>query len=180
MKLGMDTDAQLIQYFGSLWSHLDEHARRLVAASKAVELGYGGISRVSRFCGLSRVTITKGVEELQTVPLAPGRIRQEGGGRHALTANDPGLAPALDRMVEPTARRSAVASALDLQERSRAGGRTDGSPSPGQSHEGHPTSQGERLQPPRQPQKRGRRRSSRSGCAVQAYQPRRQKRLARR
>ena len=104
MKLGMDTDAQLIQYFGSLWSHLDEHARRLVAASKAVELGYGGISRVSRFCGLSRVTITKGVEELQTVPLAPGRIRQEGGGRHALTANDPGLAPALDRMVEPTAR----------------------------------------------------------------------------
>jgi hypothetical protein len=28
-----------------------------VAASKAVELGYGGVSRVSRACGLSRVTV---------------------------------------------------------------------------------------------------------------------------
>ena len=61
----MDTDAQLAQYFAGMWPHLDEHARRLVAASKAVELGYGGVSRVSRACGLSRVTMIKGVEELQ-------------------------------------------------------------------------------------------------------------------
>jgi len=100
----VDTDAQLIQYFAGLWPHLDEHARRLVAASKALELGYGGISRVSRACGLSRVTLTKGVEDLQAAPLATGRIRREGGGRHALMVNDPGLVPALDRMVEPTAR----------------------------------------------------------------------------
>ena len=79
----MDTDAQLVQFFAGIWPHLDEHARRLVAASKAVELGYGGISRVSRICGLSRVTLTKGVEELDSAPLAPGRIRSEGGGRHA-------------------------------------------------------------------------------------------------
>jgi len=31
-------------------------------------------------------------------------VRRMGGGRHALTSNDPGLAPALDGMVEPTAR----------------------------------------------------------------------------
>ena len=54
----MDTDAQLVQYFDGMWPHLDEHARWLVAASKAVELGYGGISRVSRASGLSRVTLT--------------------------------------------------------------------------------------------------------------------------
>jgi len=30
-------------------------------------------------CGLSRVTLIKGVEELQAAPLAPGRIRREGG-----------------------------------------------------------------------------------------------------
>ncbi|MEK7405798.1 MAG: hypothetical protein AAB225_11875, partial [Acidobacteriota bacterium] len=47
----MDTDAQLAQYFAGMWPHLDEHARRLVAASQAVELGYGGISRVSRAAG---------------------------------------------------------------------------------------------------------------------------------
>ncbi len=100
----MSTDAQLIQYFVSVWPHLDEHARRVVAASKAVELGYGGISRVSRACGLSRVTLTKGVQELQEAPLTPGRIRRVGGGRHALTAHDPGLRLALDRLVEPLAR----------------------------------------------------------------------------
>ncbi len=104
MTLGMDADAQLNQYFAGMWPHLDEHARRVVAASKAVELGYGGVSRVSRACGLSRVTLIKGVEELQAAPPAPGRIRRAGGGRHALTFNDPGLAPALDGMVEPTAR----------------------------------------------------------------------------
>jgi len=100
----VDADAQLSRYFAGIWPHLDEHARRLVAASKAVELGYGGVSRVSRACGLSRVTVIKGVEELQATPLTPGRIRREGGGRHALTVNDPSLAPALDSLVEPTAR----------------------------------------------------------------------------
>ena len=37
-----------------MWPHLDEHARRLVAASKAVELGYGGVSRVSRGRSVAR------------------------------------------------------------------------------------------------------------------------------
>jgi len=100
----LGADSQLVRYFASIWPHLDEHARRVVAANKAVELGYGGISRVSRACGLSRVTLTKGIAELQGEPLAPGRIRREGGGRHALTANDSGLVPALDALVEPTAR----------------------------------------------------------------------------
>src|SRR5260370_41707265 len=87
-----------------MWTHLDEQARRLVAANQALKLVYGGISRVSRACGLSRVTLTKVVAELQAAPLAAGRIRHEAGGRHALTSNDPGLVPALDGMVEPTAR----------------------------------------------------------------------------
>lgn len=100
----MNIDDQLIQQFASIWPHLDEHTRRLVAASKAVELGYGGISQVSRACGLSRVTLTKGIHELEDAPLAPGRIRREGAGRHKLTANDPGVLDALDALVEPLTR----------------------------------------------------------------------------
>jgi len=100
----MNADEQLAWQFASMWPHLDEHARRLVASSKAIELGYGGISRVSRACGLSRVTLTKGIEELHGEPLAAGRVRREGGGRHPLTTNDPGLVPALDALVEPLAR----------------------------------------------------------------------------
>ena len=100
----MSTYVQLVEYFSCMWPHLDEHSRRLIAASKAVELGYGGISQVSRACGLSRVTLTKGIEELHSAPLPPGRIRREGGGRHVLTANDPGLTPVLESLVEPTTR----------------------------------------------------------------------------
>jgi len=100
----MITDAQLKEQLAAVLPHLDEHARRLVAASKAVELGYGGITRVSRACGMSRVTLTKGIQELQAAPLAPGRIRRAGGGRHALETRDPGLAGALDALVEPLTR----------------------------------------------------------------------------
>ena len=94
-------------------------------------------SRVSRACGLSRVTLIKGVEELQAAPLAAGRVRREGGGRHALTSNDPGLGPALDGMVEPTARGDPQ-SPLRWTCKS-AGGGTDGRAPPGQSHQSHPT-----------------------------------------
>jgi hypothetical protein len=153
MTLGMDTDAQLKQYFAGMWPHLDEHARRLVAAGKAVELGYGGISRVSRSCGLSRVTLTKGVEELQAVPLAAGRIRRPGGGRHALTWHDSGLEPALDGLVEPTARGDPESPfALDFEEFARLGGGTDGPAAPGQPHQSHPTAAGEWLQFAGQPE----------------------------
>ena len=100
----VEDETPLQRYFAGLWPHLDERTRRLVAASKAIELGPGGISRVSRACGLSRVTVTKAVAEWPAAPLPPGRVRSTGAGRHALTSTDAGLAPALDRLVEPRAR----------------------------------------------------------------------------
>jgi hypothetical protein len=99
----MNSDGRLHRHLASLWPHLDEHSRRLVAASTAVDLGHGGMSRVSRACGLSRVTLTKGIRDLQAAPLAPGRLRRVGAGRHALTVEDPGLSSALDALVEPLA-----------------------------------------------------------------------------
>jgi len=102
----MDKDATLNNKLSSIWPHLSERARRMVAASEAVELGYGGISRVSRACGLSRVTITKGIQELQAEPLDPGRIRRPGAGRPKVTPRDPALPGALEALVEPLARGS--------------------------------------------------------------------------
>lgn len=87
-----------------LWPHLDERARRLLAASEARQLGYGGVSTVSRACGLSRVTISKAIQELDDTPLAPGRIRRPGGGRPTLLALDPDLPSILEGLVEPLAR----------------------------------------------------------------------------
>ncbi len=90
--------------FALIWPHLDERSRRLVAAQDAIRLGYGGISRVSRACGLSRVTLTKGVKELRGKPLPPGRIRRHGAGRQSLLAGDPTLLGALEALVEPLTR----------------------------------------------------------------------------
>jgi hypothetical protein len=76
----------------------------MMAANEAVHEGYGGISRISRACGLSRVTIAKGVRELEEDPVAAGRIRRPGAGRHTLAVRDPELPRALETLVEPLAR----------------------------------------------------------------------------
>jgi len=87
-----------------LWPHLDERARRLFAASEARQLGHGGVSLVSRACGLSRVTITKGLRELAEAPLPAGRVRRAGGGRPPIEVADPELPERLDGLVEPLSR----------------------------------------------------------------------------
>lgn len=100
----METEAHLRSRFKLIWRHLDERARRLVAANNAIQLGYGGISRVSRACGLSRVTLTQGVRDLHNKPLTTGRIRRQGAGRHTLLIRDPQLLRSLESLVEPLSR----------------------------------------------------------------------------
>jgi hypothetical protein len=56
-------------------------------------------SRRSR--GLARSTINRGGQDLDSQPLPKGRVRRAGGGRRSLCENDPGLVPALKRLVEP-------------------------------------------------------------------------------
>lgn len=75
-----------------------------MAAAEARQLGYGGVSLVSRACGLSRVTVTKGMRELGAPPLTEGRIRRQGGGRPDLLRLDPDLPRRLEGLVEPLAR----------------------------------------------------------------------------
>ena len=94
----------LAEKVAQLWPHLDERSRRLFAASEARQLGRGGISLVSRACGLSRVTITKGLRELEEAPLPPGRVRRAGAGRPLLELRDPDMADRLDALVEPLSR----------------------------------------------------------------------------
>jgi hypothetical protein len=101
----MNAVAVLQQKFAAVWLMLDERTRRLLAANEAVAWGYGGVSVVHRACGLSRQAIARGIAEIQAGS-APegGRIRRVGGGRKALTANDPHLLMALDRLIEPDTR----------------------------------------------------------------------------
>jgi len=100
----MKTPPEVKRKFQQLWPHLNERAKRLVAAEEAMRIGFGGISLVSRVCGLSRVTITKAIGELHERPLAEGRIRRSGAGRPQLVLQDPQLLDKLEALVEPLTR----------------------------------------------------------------------------
>src|SRR5690348_8413010 len=57
--------------FARVAKTLDERARRAVAASEALAIGWGGITVVSRATGLSRTVIQNGIKELTgTLPSA--------------------------------------------------------------------------------------------------------------
>jgi len=82
-------------------SKLDERGGRLFAAAEARAAGRGGLALVSKITGLARSTINRGEDDLDGAPITTGRVRREGGGRHALCHQHPGLRDALLRVVEP-------------------------------------------------------------------------------
>jgi Rhodopirellula transposase DDE domain len=91
--------------FRAVWPLLDERAWRLMAASEARALGYGGVSLVHRACGLSRQAIAKGIREIdEGAALAAGRIRRPGAGRKPITASDPRLLDQLEALIEHQTR----------------------------------------------------------------------------
>src|SRR4051794_32490035 len=85
-------------------SKLGERGRRLFAAVEVRTAGWGGLAIVSKITGLARSTINRGEDDLDREPLEKGQVRRAGGGRRALRDSDPGLVPALERLVEPAIR----------------------------------------------------------------------------
>src|SRR5204863_10137005 len=83
---------------------LDERARRLWAAAESVAIGYGGDALVSAATGLARQTIANGRRELADGVATTTRIRSVGAGRPAIGETQPGVAAALDALVEPLTR----------------------------------------------------------------------------
>ena len=103
---GMKEQGAIKERYARVAGALDERARRAVAASEALALGWGGISAVARATGLSRDVIRAGIRELRgLVPVAaPGRIRRPGGGRKKTAERDPTVVADLERLVEPATR----------------------------------------------------------------------------
>jgi hypothetical protein len=96
----VDADA-IRQRWEAVGAKLDERGRRLFAAAEARTAGRGGLAMVSKITGLARSTINRGEDDLDTQPPLEGRVRRAGGGRRALCDTDPGLVPALKRLVQP-------------------------------------------------------------------------------
>lgn len=104
MAIAVDVVESLTAKFQALLPHLDERQQRLYLASEARSLGHGGIAAVARAAGVSRQTVTDGVDELESGTAPLGRARRPGGGRKRLTHTDPGLRPTLLTLVEPDMR----------------------------------------------------------------------------
>jgi len=95
--------------YEALSATLNERSRRLWAATEARSLGRGGVAAVIAATGMSSATLYKGLKELDAAAmggevLPPERIRNPGGGRKRAVDKQPGLARAIQRLVEPTAR----------------------------------------------------------------------------
>jgi transposase len=79
--------------------------RRLWAAAEALEIGPGGVSRVAAAIGVSAATVAQGVRELRAAAQAqPEKTVLEGKlgrgpGRPWSEQKDPGLIPALERIL---------------------------------------------------------------------------------
>jgi len=87
-------------------STLNEFQARIYVADKAMDLGRGGISYLSKLTGMSRTTITQTVQELERgrkmVTPPEGRIRQPGGGRKRVEEIEPEIRRQLTAIVEET------------------------------------------------------------------------------
>jgi len=95
-------DEDAIRYrWDVVGSKLDERGRRMFAAGEVRTAGRGGLAVVSRITGLARSTINRGEDDLDGEELPKGQVRRAGAGRKAVAARDPGLVPALKRLLEP-------------------------------------------------------------------------------
>lgn len=86
------------------FSLLNEVQKRWFAAVKSIELGYGGVSKVSRITDLSRTTITQGIKEIKeptTLEFLPNQVRKEGGGRKKAMENH-SLVKAIEDILDET------------------------------------------------------------------------------
>ena len=97
------TNHEISKEWIKAFGYLNEPQKRWFAAVKAKELGYGGVSQVSRATGLSRTTVTQGLRDLEedgSLSLDSDRLRREGGGRKYSRHKSPELLKAIEGILE--------------------------------------------------------------------------------
>ena len=95
MAVAVDVVEGLAAKFAALLPHLDERQRRLALGAEARALGHGGIKAVAEAAGVSAVTVSAGVAELEAGGEPLRRARRPGGGRTSAAATDPGVGQGL-------------------------------------------------------------------------------------
>jgi transposase len=100
----MQTEKQISKKLAMVIPHLNEKQRRLLMAAEAKVLGWGGISKVAKATGVSRVTIHKALAEVEGKKMIAERIRKPGGGRKDITEYHPDILEKLEALVDPVTR----------------------------------------------------------------------------
>jgi len=107
--LRLMSEASVVEWirekYAAIVCDLDERGRRRWAAAEARSLGWGGITAVALATGISDRTIRTGIKELDDPQAAPSnRQRQPGAGRRTREAEQPGMADALEELIESGTR----------------------------------------------------------------------------
>jgi hypothetical protein len=106
LPMGEDTtpwlhDEQWVRSLRVVLDRLEEDQRRWVLALLSLQVGRGGISRLSEIAHMDNDTFTKArrelAEDLQSCPRQ--RIRRAGAGRKPLTQTDPSLEDDLQQLI---------------------------------------------------------------------------------
>ena len=100
----MNTEQQIAEKLAIVMPHLNEKQRRVLMAAEAKMLGWGGISRVAKATGVSRVTIHKALCEVEGKKVIAERVRKPGGGRKDILEYHPEILEKLEALVDPVTR----------------------------------------------------------------------------
>jgi transposase len=100
----MNTEQQIAEKLAIVMPHLNEKQRRVLMAAEAKMLGWGGISKVAKATGVSRVTIHKALSEVEGKKVIAERVRKPGGGRKDILEYHPEILEKLEALVDPVTR----------------------------------------------------------------------------
>jgi transposase len=79
---------------------LNERQKRLFLASEALAYGRGGIAKAIEYSGVSRNTIKRGIQELESGIKYDVRIRKSGGGRGYVEDKYPEIEEKIRKMID--------------------------------------------------------------------------------
>ena len=98
----MKKEEELVRNKLNYLSTLNEFDARHFIALWATEIGWGGISEVSKLTGKSMNTIRKGISELSKLSKLKenGRLRRKGGGRKKIIEKNPEIERIIENILE--------------------------------------------------------------------------------
>lgn len=101
----MNEEMGLSKKYKTILPFLSERQRRIYLSIEATHFGHGGITKVSKLSGVSRVVITKGKSELKkSIAIPIEKSRRKGGGRKKATDKQPEIKAELKNIIEPHIR----------------------------------------------------------------------------